>query len=512
MSEDSRTRYDRVPFPGRPVPWATPSALSVASTAAGGPSLAADEPLRVLELGCGDGAHLLGLAAFRPQLRAVGLDDSEGALAAARAQLDALGMTNVELRREDLATAVVEERGYDVVLAHGVYSWVDAERRDALRRICAAALRDGGLAYVSFNAQPGWSVRGRVRDLLVRGGATVDDAAARLDAVRGLLPDEPRDAWSTMLLHEVERAGAAAPGYLAHEYLSPHNAAFWLGDVVADFADAGLTWCGDALFDRAEGYVPEPLRELVDALGLDRVARAEHVDLRMYRQLHGLVFARGEVGEPPSAGALMRTGWIAGALRRRSDPFDIRDGMPETFDGPPGREVQVSSATTKMALLLLADRYPVGTRLDDLYAQTREKLAENTFVAEPMEKLAAALGRLHRETLLELRHEDVALRVDVPERPEALAITRYEVDHRDVLTTPTGSMLPIEPIDRALVTQLDGSATLDAIADAVTDAVLDGTLALEGAPAGAPRVRAMIINRLTSLTTLLGWWGLLDVP
>jgi len=509
MSEDSRSRYDRVPFPGRPVPWATLSALSVASTAFGGPALDAGAPLRVLEIGCGDGAHLCGLAAFRPRLTAVGLDDSERALDAARAQVEALGLANVELRREDLADASVERGAYDVVLAHGVYSWIDPERRAALRRLCASALREGGLAYVSFNAEPGWSVRGRVRDALRRAGATVEDAAAHLEGMRALLPDEPTDAWSQMLLHEVERASAAAPGYLAHEYLSTHNAAFWLGDVVADFAEAGLAWCGDALFDRAEGYVPEALRRSVDAQGLDRVTRAERVDLRMYRQLHGLVFTRGEVNAAPPGSEVVEGAWIAGARRRRSAPGDIRDGMPEAFDGPPGREVQVGSATIKMALLLLADRYPRGTRLDALHAEVRERLAEHTFVAEPKQALAEALARLHRETLIELRHEEVAVRAEVPESPEALPLTRYEAAHRDVLTTPTGSMLPLEPIDRAILARLDGTATLDAIAAALTDAVLDGTLPLQGAPAGAPRIRAVIETRLEGLVPQLGWWGLL---
>ncbi len=494
------------------MPWASPAALSLTSRAHGGPGLAPGAPVRVLELGCGDGAHLVPVAWFRPELTALGVDVSEGALARARRTTDALGLgERLRFEARDLAALEVEPGSFDVVIAHGVYSWIDAERRAALRRVSARALREGGLAYVSFNAEPGWSVRGRVRDALVRGGVTTaDEARARLAGLRALVPDEPADAWSALLAHELERAAASEEGYLLHEYLAPDNASFWLGDVARDFEAEGLVYAGDATFDRLEGHVDPRLRARVAAIGGDWRTQEEHVDLAGFRQLRAAVFAKGEVTAPPPRAALVEDAWIAGAVARRSDPFDLTEGVEEVFDGPKGRELRIRSATLKVALLLLADRYPRGTRLDALHAECRARLAPHGIPTRPIEDLAASLGRLHEEMQIELRLEDARLRVEPGERPRALALTRHEAAERDVLTTPTHAMLPLEPIDRAIVARLDGTRTLEALAAELAEDVAAGRLALEGAPSSAARARPAIEARLAVTVATMGWWGLFE--
>src|SRR5690606_28801466 len=97
----------------------------------------------------------------------------------------------------------------DYVIAHGLYSWIDAQRREALRRIVGGALAPCGLAYVSFNAQPAWGVRGRVRDVLARGpGGDLASARRRTAALLELL-GEPQNDWAVLLSHELDRAAQA---------------------------------------------------------------------------------------------------------------------------------------------------------------------------------------------------------------------------------------------------------------------------------------------------------------
>ncbi|MCA9607626.1 MAG: methyltransferase [Myxococcales bacterium] len=508
MPEHSRDGYDSVPFRGRPIPWASPAALSATSVAHGGPALGPG-PVRVLELGCGDGAHLIPLAWFRPELTAVGLDTSARAIERARAASEALGLADrLAFETRDLADH--EAGGFDVVVAQGVYSWIDAGQRAALRRVAAAALRPGGLCYVSFNSEPGWSIRGRIRDALVRDRpGSVDEARARLAGLRALL-GEPADAWSYLLAHELERGAAAEEGYLVHEYLAEDNASFWLGDVVRDFAAEGLAYVGDATFDRLEGHVDPLLRTQARALGGDRVAEEERIDLIAFRQLHAAVFAKVEaLDAPPARSALVHRAWIAGAVARRNDPFDLADGVEEVFDGPKGRELRIRDATLKVALLLLADRYPAGTRLEALHAECAARLAPHGIAASSVEALADRIGTLHEEMQVELRLEDARLRVPVGERPRVLPLTRHEAATRDVLTAPTHQMIPVEPIDRAIVERLDGTRTLDALAEALSEDIAAGRVPLEGAPSIAERVRPVVEARLASTVATLGWWGLL---
>ena len=60
---------------------------------------------RVLELGCGAGAHLIGVAAAHPEVRAVGVDLAATAIETAREDAAAAGLENVALRRRRRARA-----------------------------------------------------------------------------------------------------------------------------------------------------------------------------------------------------------------------------------------------------------------------------------------------------------------------------------------------------------------------------------------------------------------------
>ena len=499
--------YEQVPFPGRPVPWSSPAALAFTSLVHGGPSLDLNTPLRVLEIGLGDGANLVPLAYFQPHMSFVGVDLSAGAIERARRAADEAGVKNVSLVHGDIETFEPDGE-FDVVIAHGVYSWIDAPRRAALRRLMARALSAEGLAYVSFNALPGWSVRGRVRDALVRGRA--EDLAAsraRLAGLRALIGDEPANLWQATLSHELERAADASDAYLAHEYLAADNDAFWLGDVARAFESEGLSYLGDATFCRSEGHVPPELRREAERLSPDPIQREEHIDLVQFRQLHAAVFTR-QRGARPSAAQVVRVGALASAARRQSDPFDVRAGMMERFDAPYGRRLEISDATLKMALLLLGDRYPAALSLGELHAACQTKLARYDTAIGPQERLAEQLAELHAELSVEIRLGRASLRHQPSAHPTATRLTRSEARWRDVLTTPLHTMLPLEPIDRAIIARLDGTRAPEQVVDSVTEAVLKGELYIEGAPSGRERLQEQVASRVSGTITTLAWWGL----
>lgn len=505
----SSPSYETVPFPGRPIAWTHPAALSLVSLAHGGRGLSLDGPLRVLEVGCGDAANLVALAHFDPKSTFVGLDSSRRALDDAERAVAALGLENLTLVHEDLA--IHEPDGvYDVVIAHGVYSWVGLEHRAALRALMRRALRDGGLAYASFNAEPGWSVRGRVRDALVRerpGG--LEEARARLQALRTLIDDDG-GAWGGLLAHELELARDASDAYLAHEYLSPHNESFWVGDVARDFEAEGLHYLGEASFDRPAGFVPPDLRERARAVTSDRIALEEHLDLRLFRQHRGAVFSTEAPSSEGSFGALVESAFLASPLARQNDPFDITAGAVEPFVGSLGREVRVGAPVLKMALLLLADRYPEGISLPTLRARCEERLDDLGVSTGPsdFEELGPALTRLATELQVELRLHAPPLRLEPGERPCATPLTRWEARSGEVFTTPLHTSLPREPIDAAIVQRLDGARTRQEVAEAVAAGVADGTIPMEGAPAGLARIAPWVEARVQTVVTTLGWWGL----
>ena len=106
------------------------------------PSLEAG--MSVLDVGCGPGTITADLAdRVGPTGRVTGLETGEAALAAARAEVELRGATNVDLVAGDVLALDVPDDSFDVVHAHQVLQHVDDPVRALaeMRRVC----RPGGL-------------------------------------------------------------------------------------------------------------------------------------------------------------------------------------------------------------------------------------------------------------------------------------------------------------------------------------------------------------------------------
>src|SRR6202000_776454 len=87
---------------------------------------------------------------------------------------------NAELEQADVRALTNGELGaFDYVVAHGLYSWVPDEARDALLAAVATHLTPGGVAYVSYNATPGGYFRRLMRDAGLWHARGIEDEAAR---------------------------------------------------------------------------------------------------------------------------------------------------------------------------------------------------------------------------------------------------------------------------------------------------------------------------------------------
>jgi SAM-dependent methyltransferase len=94
----------------------------------------------------------------KSQGRFVGVDLSGRSLAEARAAVGELGVANVELFEADVVQWEYAGPPFDYVIAHGLFSWIPAAAQQRLFAICQRHLSPHGIAYISFNTLPGWSL------------------------------------------------------------------------------------------------------------------------------------------------------------------------------------------------------------------------------------------------------------------------------------------------------------------------------------------------------------------
>jgi SAM-dependent methyltransferase len=227
-------------YPPMSHPSADPSLLAVAARLGG---LRVGEPWcgRVLEIGSAGGHHLIPLAMRWPGCRLVGIELVEDAVGEARRRARAAGVGNVEFVAADVREEGVVTGEFDFIIAHGFLSWVPEEVQGAMFRMIRRHLAPNGVAVVSYNLLPGWSVRLEI-----------------VEEVRRIREVEGGDEWGILQRMAeagdvgVERLGilrdmlAKGPDILAFDEFGPVNDP-WTFERFLQVADAhGLHYLGES--------------------------------------------------------------------------------------------------------------------------------------------------------------------------------------------------------------------------------------------------------------------------
>lgn len=335
--------YDAVAYPTPILPLPTPNRLAAAGLLHGwrapDPSTAS-----VLEIGCGDGFNLIGVAAVAPASRCVGFDLSGEAIARGQALGTQAGLQNVELHQGDIMDYPRSGPKFDYIVCHGVYSWIPQPVRPALLELIGARLAPRGLAYVSFDTLPAASPKAAINAFLLRQLEGMEGVEARVTGAARLLTllarnQRPESRLKGQLDQLLNDLGSFDPGYFYHDWLAEYYAPVSLDAFGAEAAASGLRRVGDAaMYDMFTGDLDDEARAMVEACG-DDIPRRSAL-LHMLRGSH--VFRREmlvRADAPPPA-----VDW-ADAVRSLSFVYlGTREELPEGdgriatrySDGPEG--------------------------------------------------------------------------------------------------------------------------------------------------------------------------------
>lgn len=259
MNDPVRQLYSERRYPALSHPVTDISRLAVAARVAGLQRPAMPSSCRVLEFGCASGHNLLPLAARYPKSEFTGIDYSDTAIRAARQAAYAAGLDNIRFEVADLEHWR-PSHPCDYLIVHGVLSWVPDAVKARVMDLCGQVLSDSGVACISYNTLPGWSLR---RDLvpLVRAlaaspaaaglGGSVGSVAAALAGMAGT--STPHAADLRAICESMARKG---PEVLPFDDFAPVCDPLYF----AQFADwagrRGLRYLGEA---RLQDNLPEGL-------------------------------------------------------------------------------------------------------------------------------------------------------------------------------------------------------------------------------------------------------------
>jgi SAM-dependent methyltransferase len=441
-----------VPYPGHPFAQTHPDRLAALGTL-----FAIDPPppgdCRVLELGCGDAGNLVPMGLALPGARFLGVDASERAIAAGRALVEALGLTNVTLEVAAIEDLELASARFDYVIAHGVYSWVAGPVRDRLLRLCRSVLSDRGIAYVSYNALPGGRLSGALRDMLVFHTAGLDDPADQIEQARALLrllvgswSDEHE--FGAIMRRQGERLLERSDATLFHDELAAVNHPVYFHEFVAHAARHGLQYLAEAdFFEMQTGVLPDAVSD--ELLGVeDPIRREQYLDYLKGRMFRQTLLCRAELEIDRTPRPLVLETLAVSSPAQATDGPD-RSGRV-TFEGPTGSTLTTDHPLVVRALERIAGSWPGAVWVHELIPPHASE--------EDRGAICGALLRSYAGNLVQLHAMPPPLTTSISDRPEACPLARHQASSGELVTNLRHAGVRIEDeLGRRLVILLDGT-------------------------------------------------------
>lgn len=461
MTDGSAFAYDTVAYPTPILAMQTPDRLRAAGLVHGWSAPEASTA-SVLEIGCGDGFNLIGIATAAPQSHCVGFDLSGEAIARGVELATATGLSNIDLHKGDILDYPHDGKKFDYVVCHGVYSWIPQMVRQPLLELIGARLAPGGMAYLSFDTLPASGPKAAINRFLLRELAGVTSLEQRVTgAVRLLQMLQRNQRAESRLSVQIDQLlndlAGFDPAYFFHDWLAEFYAPVDLEQFGTDAAAAGLKRAGDAgMYDLFTGDLDEEARAMVEACGDDITKRCAL--LHMFRGSHQ--FRREmlvRIDAPPSAidWADARQKLWFGYLGNRSVVDDEKGPATKYSDGPDGF-VMARDADMITMMDCLLEVSPAELTFDQL--RTRTGIGE--------QQLSDLLRGAVVLTLVDVHSTPQNFSLQPGDRPVASPLVRaMMVDGQQAISLRHSKFVANEEPTRVFLAACDGSRNRAQLAD-----------------------------------------------
>jgi SAM-dependent methyltransferase len=482
MAPDLPNSYDELPYPSHAYAQTHPDWLSTVGAVFGMDPPPVDR-CRVLELGCSNGGNLLPMAAVLPDSTFVGIDLSERHIAEGQATIARAGLTNVELRQASILDVDESYGPFDYVICYGVFSWVPRPVQDKILEICTRHLAPNGIAFVNYNAYPGWHAFTMMREMMIYRGRDSSEPAQKVARAREfvdlLLEWGPHPEIRPFLTAFAERLRGLPDTYVFHEFFEAKNQPFYFLDFMDRARAADLQFVGDAYLAGMFNHqiAPEGARDALLEMAPTVELREQYLDFFEFRKFRQTLLCRKDIPlrrriDPK----LVRSLLFSGSFVARSEPVVVAGPQPVTFKALEIGEVTTSSPILKGALVCLQEAWPAVVPC----AQLAKMAAERAGVASDDPEVADLPNRLwHLFTrkLLEIRRMPDRYRLSASERPRATALARVQAVMGHEVTNLRHRRTQLDLFPRQVLTQLDGDSDRAEIARRLQDvAPKDGKL------------------------------------
>lgn len=457
------------------------------------------ESARILEIGCSDGANLISIAASLPDSVCVGIDPSASQIANGEKVVKGAKLKNVflaELAFQDLPDK--PEEPYDFIIAHGVYSWIDADSQAVLIEKIKSHLAPNGVAYVSYNCYPGWHLRQIVREFMLFHTAGIEDPAEQVAKCRAALPGLMQSiapdlqGYAALIAGEHNNLSQSSDSEILREFLTKDNLPCYFHEFASRLAESDMQFlCESDLNSMQANRYPAALANLAspsseEKTSKDAVQAEQYLDfarLRMFRESL-ICHSDATVDRGLSIDRVHDLSATAfGLYRENMGPVDAQ---PVTFRGTKGAEITTAHPLAKAAMRVLAEQWPSRVPFSELVKSAQAMLAASTAGAIPKEEIDLAESAVAEillagaaAAIVDLHSAPARFITSISEKPVASPLARWQANKGTMVFTLRHQSLNLNTLGQQIILLLDGKHDHQQLADAVVKLVEDDTIVLQ---------------------------------
>jgi SAM-dependent methyltransferase len=475
--ERLKTDYDAVAYESWPYPQAHPDRIAVVAALHGLSATPVDH-CRVLEIGCASGGNLIPMGDQLPGSRFLGVELSTRQVEAGAKVVQELGLSNVELRCQDLMGFPEDSGTFDYIIAHGFYSWVPLPVRLRLLEICERHLSPRGLAYISYNTYPGWRLKEIAREMMLyhaRNSTDLAERAARGREIIQFVADQTPDkgAFGDIMRGFGKTIVMYSDSHILHDQMEAVNQPVNFQQFISEATAHGLAYVGESsVWPNAWARLPGSVRERVLKISGDRIEQEQHLDFLLNRAFRESVLCRKEAMPTAMdpANDRIRSLYIAGNPTEAPAGADAQ-GRP-LFQFSAGEQAaKISDPRAIAAMRHLCRAWPSAVPFSELaaVANAQSSASQKDHPEKTAFALAGAIQTCYALRVVEMwnRPTDHISPV-VSERPCTTHLARWQAAHLQLVTSLRHKSVRVTDEIRQVVPLLDGTRDRQALAGAAS--------------------------------------------
>lgn len=477
---DAGKSYDEIPYATLSHYFTHPDRLATVGTLFGllPPPV---ENCRVLELGCAGGGNLIPMAYALPGSQFVGIDLSPVQIEQGQKYIDMLKLSNIRLVCQDFIDFAPGQATFDYILVHGVFSWIPAHLQEQIFEICRQTLTANGVAYISYNVLPGWTMEQALRQIMLFHIRQENQPLQRFQKALELLDFLAKEAsaagdetYRDRLRKTIQRMRKYADAnyqYWIHEYLEEFNTPFYFSQVVEMADRHAMQYLADSDLPTMYTHdLSDESRQFLDKHTQTWVEREQYLDFLRNRMFRRSLFCRREAAltRQPGLAQLARLNVVSRIL-----PVDHQvstvDDSPMVFEVTKEDILTIHDPVQKTALVYLAEQLPRPVPFSDLAQATRARLPAGypQDQAASAEEIARVLFMIHTfyPSLINFNTWVPPSIWEVNPRPTASAVARLLAATSNPVTNLIHRRVDLEKHNRYLLWCLNGERSQAKLVD-----------------------------------------------